>query len=274
MYNRPSSIEISTEEYLKVFGTKKESKNSFYNLGAGQWEHPCWTNIDLPPQKPEFAAIQSPCIHHDFVKETKLPIDSNKVEAFYSSHVVEHIPDIANNNLFKEVYRCLKKGGVFRISTGPCADMDWEAVMRKDRFWWYFYNDSDFQKTLLKQPKPMTIYDKWLFHVATAKSIFSSTESEKKYNSDEIEALIFDSKGDKENLLNDLTKDLIFDISYPGNHVSWWNYSKLERQLSLAGFKDIYLSGYGQSKALWMRDLRYFDQTYPQISVYVEARKL
>ena len=46
-----------------------------------------------------------------------------------------------------------------------------------------------------------------------------------------------------------------------------------KQYLSEAGFSVIYRSGYGQSRLWWMRDLRYFDQTYPQISVYVEAIK-
>ena len=83
VYNRPSSISVSTDAYLKSYGAIEEAKNNFYNLGAGTWEHPCWTNIDLPPQTPEFAAIQAPSIHHDFVKNDTLPIESNQVEAFY-----------------------------------------------------------------------------------------------------------------------------------------------------------------------------------------------
>ena len=273
VYNRPSSISVPTDSYLERYGKIEIAKNNFYNLGAGTWEHPCWTNIDLPAQTPEFAAIQAPGIHHDFVKDDTLPIESNQVEAFYCSHVVEHIPDFANNNLFNEVYRCLKKGGIFRISTGPCADMDWEAVQRNDKNWWYFFDDPKFLDTLVNQSIPLTVYDKWLFHIATPRSIFCKTPCEKKYDSREIESLIDQNKNNKENLFDKLTSDLSFNIKYPGDHLSWWNYDKLKRRLKQAGFKDVYRSGYGQSQSWWMRDLKYFDQTYPQISVYVEARK-
>ena len=227
----------------------------------------------LPAQTPEFAAIQSPCIHHDFVKDDILPIESNQVEAFYCSHVVEHIPDFANNNVFNEVYRCLKKGGVFRISTGPCADMDWQAVRREDKNWWYFYDDSDFQDTLVKRSEPMSVYDKWLLHLASPRSIFCPTPCEKKYNSKEIEKLLNSNKNNKEKFLDSLTTGLTFNVNFPGDHLCWWNYDKLKSRLLQAGFKDIYRSGYGQSQSWWMRDLKYFDQTYPQITVYVEGRK-
>ena len=272
IYNRPTSIEVKKDEYIKSFGSVENAKQKFYNIGAGTWEHPCWNNIDLPAQTPEFAAIQAPCINHDLVKNEKLPINSNSVEAFYTSHVVEHIPDFANKNLFKEAYRCLNSGGVFRISTGPCADMDWQAILREDENWWYFY-DKEFERSLVKQSRPMTVYDKWLFHLSTPNSVFSSTESENKYSSEEIKKLINENLNSRDKLLNYLTKDVIFDIDAPGNHVCWWNYNKLNEYLTDAGFSNIYRSGYGQSRLSWMRDLRYFDQTYPQISVYVEAVK-
>ena len=85
--------------------------------------------------------------------------------------------------------------------------------------------------------------------------------------------IIKQNKDRRDKLLNHLTKDIMFDINSPGNHVCWWNYNKLKQYLSEAGFSVIYRSGYGQSRLWWMRDLRYFDQTYPQISVYVEAIK-
>ena len=119
----------------------------------------------------------------------------------------------------------------------------------------------------------MSVYDKWLFHLATPNSVFSSSDSKYKYTSEEIKKLIKHNKDTRDKLLNYLTKDIVFDINAPGNHVSWWDYNKLKQYLYEAGFKTIYRSGYGQSRSWWMRDLRYFDQTYPQISVYVEAIK-
>ena len=273
IYKRPNSIHTSSQDYIKVYGNEAGAKQNFFNLGAGSWVHPCWTNVDLPPQTPEFAAIQAPCLKHDFVKDKVLPIDSNTVEAFYCSHVVEHIPVDANLNMFKETFRCMRKGGTFRISTGPCADMDWNALMRKDNYWWYFYDDEDFVASVMKDKPMMSLFDKWLYHVATPKSIYSKTISPIKYSSKEIEGLIKQHRGKMEVLLDYLTNDIEFDINFPGNHISWWNFERLYKYLKIAGFKTIYKSGYGQSRCHWMRDLDYFDQTYPQISVYVEAVK-
>ena len=45
-----------------------------------------------------------------------LPFRSETVDAMYSHHVVEHLPNIQRH--FLEVYRCLKPGGVYRVG-GP-----------------------------------------------------------------------------------------------------------------------------------------------------------
>ena len=57
------------------------------------------------------------------------------------------------------------------------------------------------------------------------------------------------------------------------NHISWWNYNRLEKILKETGFSTINKSAYAQSKFLILKDVRYFDQTAPWYSVYVDANK-
>jgi hypothetical protein len=68
VYNRPISIVIDINEYIDMYGSVERAKTNFFNIGAGIWQHPCWSNIDLAAQTPEFARIQAPCIYHDLVK--------------------------------------------------------------------------------------------------------------------------------------------------------------------------------------------------------------
>lgn len=273
IYKRPLSIVIPVDQYLIEYGNEDAAKNRFFNIGSGTWSHPCWSNLDLPAQTPEFAAIQAPCIHHDLVNQSDLPIISNSVHAFYCSHVIEHLPDYAVINLFKEALRCLEKGGVFRIVTGPCADLDWQALLRSDKHWWFWNDEVEFKESIEKDREPMSVYDRWLYHLATPRSLYSDAPCAKKYSSIEIAALVNTYKSMPQNLWNLLTNALEFNKSFPGNHLSWWNYDKLRAAFLEAGFTDIRRSGYGQSQLFWMRDLHYFDQTYPQISVYVEVTK-
>jgi SAM-dependent methyltransferase len=56
----------------------------------------------------------------------RLPFRDNTVDVIYSHHMIEHLPDTLLPFHFRELYRCLKPGGVFRIG-GPHG----ESAMRK-----------------------------------------------------------------------------------------------------------------------------------------------
>ena len=47
--------------------------------------------------------------------KTILPFEDNSIEYVYSSMFFEHIDDKVASNLFKEIYRVLKKNGIFRM---------------------------------------------------------------------------------------------------------------------------------------------------------------
>ena len=89
----------------------------------------------------------------------------------------------------------------------------------------------------------------------------------------EIDELI--SNNTMEKALDIITSKCSLDIQnkYPGNHINWWNFTKLQQMLEKAGFKDIRLSAYGQSSAPILRNILLFDKTHPKISLYVEAIK-
>jgi hypothetical protein len=272
IYKRNHSIEVDLGDYQTYFGSVADAKKRCFNIGAGKWQHEAWTNIDLPPQSEAFAKIQAPCIYHDLVESDNLPIESGSAELIYTSHVVEHLPDANVDAMFSSVYKSLRQGGVFRVVTGPDADTDYAALIRQDKHWWYFYNNADFVEGIA-QHGPMSLTDKWLFHVATARSIYSKTPCKKKYTSVEVEALLGRYPADPDKVRQILTAGLIFNRQSPGDHLSWWNGDKLIQALKDAGFNKVQKSAYGQSHSYFMRDMNLFDLTYPQISIYVEAVK-
>ena len=273
IYQRPHSVEVSQTEYLDSYSSLDEAKRRLFNIGSGSWSHPSWTNVDLPPQTAAYAAIQAPCVHHDLVAESALPFPSGLADCIYCSHVVEHIPEEAVRNFMREAFRCLDTGGCLRIVTGPCADLDWQALLRGDRNWWFWMNEAEFVATVERDLGAMSVYDRWLHHLATPRSPYSTTPCDEKFNASRLSALVSRHLQDPKPLLDMLTQALPFNYDSPGDHISWWNYKKLERFLRNSGFRTIFRSGYGQSTSRFMRDLRYFDQSYPQISVYVEAIK-
>jgi predicted SAM-dependent methyltransferase len=54
----------------------------------------------------------------------KLPFRDESIDAIYSHHVIEHLPDLPTH--FRELHRVLKPGGVIRVG-GPNGD----AAMRE-----------------------------------------------------------------------------------------------------------------------------------------------
>ena len=95
------------------------------HLGPGQRNYlPGWINVDAN-------AFTGKCdIWYDLRKP--LPFRSGSVEAFYSHHVIEHLPDLGFH--LAEVYRCLKPGGVYRCG-GPNGDAAIDRFLQKDHAW-------------------------------------------------------------------------------------------------------------------------------------------
>ncbi len=75
----------------------------------------------------------------------RLPFYDETVDAIYSHHVIEHLPDTLLEFHFREIYRCLKPGGVFRIG-GPNGDAAIEKYIEGDYSW--FSNWPDNRKSL------------------------------------------------------------------------------------------------------------------------------
>lgn len=261
------------ELYRKNYHPESLEKKYFYNVGSGNFYHPFWSNLDYVSDW--YKSVQKNVIHIDLMEKKPLPIADNSAEVFYTSHTIEHIKDDAVENLFKEVYRALKPGGFFRVTTGPDADTDYEALMRGDEDW-FFWNKwyekpGTYEQTYHKPATSVPLEERWLHHVASQLAPNDKSPSSLKINSEKIKEIL--SKKTKEEALNYFTSLCEFQSARPGNHISWWNYEKIHSYLKKAGFKNIYKSGYGQSFCPVLRNTRYFDNTHPQISIYVEAVK-
>lgn len=101
------------------------------HLGPGKTKYlRGWVNVDAN-------AFTAKCdIWADL--RNSLPFRDNSVDAFYSHHVIEHLPSIQSH--FDEMYRCLKPDGVFRIG-GPNGDAAIHKFVSGDAAWFTNYPD-------------------------------------------------------------------------------------------------------------------------------------
>jgi predicted SAM-dependent methyltransferase len=70
----------------------------------------------------------------------RLPFRDGTVDAVYSHHVVEHLPDRLLPFHFREIFRCLKPGGIFRVA-GPSGDGAIKKFQEDDRDWFSDFPD-------------------------------------------------------------------------------------------------------------------------------------
>ena len=95
------------------------------HLGPGQQHYLSgWINVD--------ANMFTARCDLWFDLRAPLPFPDGTVDAFYSHHVIEHLPDLESH--FKQVYRCLKPGGVYRVG-GPNIDGAIEKFKAGDAAW-------------------------------------------------------------------------------------------------------------------------------------------
>ena len=260
--------------YYEIYGWDSVKERRFYNIGAGTFKHPAWTNVDF---ESDWYSDNQIDISWDLLSITPIPVESNCAEIVYSSHTVEHITDKAAQNMFNESHRILKKGGIFRVTT-PNIDLEYRAYKDNDRHYFYWIDTysipENYKRVKLNKPlNEASIQQIFLYHFAAGASTLHADSTVERIGDEKLDELF--SEMDYEYALNYCISRCPIEVQkkYPGNHINWWNRNKMFRMLGEAGFNNIYLSGYGQSFAPVLRNTLYFDSTHPKISLYVEARK-
>jgi predicted SAM-dependent methyltransferase len=236
----------------------------YINIGAGSFYHPYWHNLDTPNDY--YADRQKGKIHiqYDLTSHQPFPIKNDTVKAAYTSHVIEHIHNEDVDYLFNEVYRCLQPGGYFRI-TCPDIDLEYFAYCNGDESFWKWPNAYGLFNKSIEQ--------KFLDHFATALTQTHPYKSCQKFTSQEAKDIL--TRLPKEEALEYFVKQLSPEMQkhYTGDHINWFNSSKITAMLRKANFRNIYESRYLQSRYVVMRDKLLFDSTCPELSLYMECQK-
>lgn len=263
-----------TTIYKQLYDESTLSLKPFYNVGAGSFWHPHWTNIDYISNW--YGGVQKKdVIHYDLMSKSPLPIETDSAKIIYTSHTIEHVKEDAVQNLFNEAYRVLDRGGIFRITTGPDAETEFRALINNDQDWFYWdrsYEDTGrFEHIFTAPATSVSLAERWLHHVAHPLSRIDISPSSVKLKENEIWEII--NKFGFPKALDYFCSLCNYDPLRPGNHISWWTHEKIIDFLKKAGFTKIYRSGFNQSASPLMRHSPLFDSTHPQMSIYVEAIK-
>ena len=263
--------------YHRIYRKKAVENRRFYNIGAGSFSHPAWTNVDHASEWYRVVQEKGIDIDWDLLSLTPLPVQDDSAEIVYSSHTIEHIINEAAQNMFNESHRILRKGGVFRVNT-PNIDLDFRAYKENDRhfFYWidWYSTPKACQRIKLNRPlNEASIQQIFLWHFASSASTLHADGSPERITDEELDRIFREME--YEEALNYCISKCSLEVQkkYPGNHINWWNKNKLFRMLRNAGFDNIYVSGYGQSFSPVLRNILTFDNTHPKISLYVEAVK-
>lgn len=232
------------------------------NIGAGDWGRKGWINLDYPSVHYAKAQKNHPFIAYD-IRGDRLPFESNSVNAFYCSHVIEHIENNYVSTLFHECYDALKDGGVLRI-TCPDAEFLYHISKFGKSYWewrkeWFEEKGVDFNTV-----RPV---DCLVSEIATPKLAKLGWMNYTENYENEFLTM------DMENFLEFICKDIPYDVNHVESHINYWTFRKVEDYLKKAGFKYVIRSKYGASSYYEMQDKSAFDITHPELSLYVEAIK-
>ncbi len=248
------SIILYLKNYFQYSSTPLGLRRNL-NIGAGSnWVHPLFVSTDQAP---------GTSIDIDLSKQIPLPFEDNKFINIYSSHFLEHIKFSEAQYLTKQIYRCLDKGGLFRIVV---PDIDaWLDAYEKKSLKEFEYNTKgeiypqDSLLRLIVRQFAEPIVDK-----------YSDEELYKIYNDLEREDFLnyFESKVNEE-------KDC--RLIFPDNHKTWYNEKKMFLLLAEAGFQNIVRVKPNESSSQFFVDnFKHFDGVKPGrnlTSLFIEANK-
>jgi len=250
----------------KDFSRESLEEKSFINIGAGNFKHKFWTNVDYGSE--QYSKVQKEFVELNLTEKPKFPFENNSIEIIYSSHTIEHIDDKSAINMINEAFRILKPGGILRI-TCPDANLLLNSVKNNVRSFWNWRYEW-FTKRFNIKPNEIEIEDFLVREISTARCRFFENVNEP-LNPKEIREQI--KKMNDDLFLKWMIEKNTFDSNNPQFHINFWTFEKLNEICIKAGFKNIYSSGYGQSLSTPLTNTKLFDNTHPKMSLYFEARK-
>lgn len=278
---RTEQDEFAEFVYRETYDQARLEQRPFINFGPGNFRHKYWQTADkiyaanggkLWSESRGKSFREEIDFQWDMYERKPIAIDDGTFEIAYASHIVEHAYNADNAFFFKDVHRILRKGGVFRL-TAPNIDLGLRSARNKD---YSYYGYPQFLRGGVKRDRVFGPPEKRLpiewFVVENCSLLVRDRNSTFLTPEQCVEFLWSDSDVYK-------TLDKASDLSDRSlneklaAHVNWFNPEKICSMLKVAGFEEVKISSYAQSVNPVLRDTRYFDNTSPQVSWYVDAIK-
>lgn len=257
-----NSKKIYLNNFFK-FSKKKDLKNlEIMNLGAGPSF--CQRDIISLDYNDDYKKIGIRVktladINFDLSKKERIPFNDNSFKAIYTSHCMEHLTTNQAKHIFKESHRLLKKGGIFRIVV-PSIKLYLEKYDQKNlSFFNWIRNKSVYR------------HDSWLRFIVrefagAVVDDFEDYELIDKYKKYDHEEFI--------NYFNELSNsEKNNSRNIPDIHKSGWTTKLIIKTLKNQGFSDVYISKRHKSRFKKFQNEFIFDNTRPEISLYIEGIK-
>lgn len=199
----------------------------------------------------------------------KLPFPDNTAKLVVCSHMIEHISDESAGNVFAEVHRVLRPGGTFRVI---CPDMEKAIAAYKNNDLDFFLKPYGFKASSKvgfgNSKESLALHNNLVRILASYASdgmgpeVDKETVDRKLSQCDQYEFAKWCVSLLKENRAGERCI---------WGHVNAYDYAKLERMLSQAGFSRVVRSSFRKSAVKELRK-RCFDlKSHNWISLYVEA---
>jgi len=203
-------------------------------------------------------------------RQDNLPFENNTLDAVHCSHVIEHISNEAGLKLIQEIYRCLKPGCYFRLST-PDMDLLLDKYRKGD---WTFFLRANGKSLLNKIIQGDLVPESLLMHNCLVAWFASYSGRLDTGGGPIVNQQLVESK------LATLSKyefrDWCVSLLEKGrtfSHIHLYDYEELYFLLKKAGFKEIYRSYYGKSVCPAMSHPPVDIPKHKLYSLYVEVIK-
>lgn len=263
-FNKPKDkVNQQSDNDSKKLNINLDNK-IYLNIGSGpnfKDQKTISLDYDDKPEKVGHRANLNIDLNFNLSSYEKLPFVDNRFKGIYTSHCIEHLTDDNADHVIGEVYRVLKKDGVFRIIV-PDISKYFNAYDNNDL---YFFN-------WIRNKMPYK-YDSWLRFITrefAGNSVddFSDEDLIKKYKELGTQKYCkFFGKLSNDN--SDISRNI------PDVHKSYWDSKKMSETLKKIGFKNISKKSQfeGTISHFVSKSNTMFNSTRPYISLFYEGSK-